>query len=102
MLVELGADDETLDFPYIFTSAREGYAVTDSTLREGTITPLLDMVLDKIPGPPVRQNDQFQLMVTSLEWSKYVGKITTGRIAAGTVKTGQQVALMKENGSIVK
>jgi GTP-binding protein len=102
LLVELGADDETLDFPYIFTSAREGYAVTDSTLREGTITPLLDMVLDKIPGPPVRPNDPFQLMVTSLEWSKYVGKITTGRIAAGTVKTGQQVALMKENGSIVK
>lgn len=102
LLVELGADDETLDFPYIFTSAREGYAVTDSTKREGNITPLLDMVLDKIPGPAVRPDDPFQLMVTSLEWSKYVGKITTGRIAAGRVKTGQQVALMKADGTVAK
>ncbi len=102
LLVELGADDETLDFPYIFTSAREGYAVTDPTVREGDITPLLDMVVDKIPGPAVRPDDPLQLMVTSLEWSKYVGKITTGRISAGRVRTGQQIALMKADGTVSK
>jgi len=102
LLVELGADDETLDFPYIFTSAREGYAVHDSSAREGDIRPLLDMVLEKIPGPPVRPDDPLQLMVTSLEWSKYVGRIATGRIAAGKVRTGQQIAMIKKDGSIQK
>ena len=99
LLVELGADDETLDFPYIFTSAKEGYAVHDSTQREGDIRPLLDMVLDRIPGPVVRPDDPLQLMVTSLDWSEYVGRIATGRIAAGTVATGQQIALMRADGS---
>nr|AKB95213.1 GTP-binding protein [uncultured bacterium] len=102
LLVELGADDETLDFPYIFTSAKEAYAVHDSTKREGDIRPLLDMVLEKIPGPKVRPDDPLQLMVTSLEWSKYVGRIATGRVTAGSVRTGQQVALMKRDGTIVK
>ena len=99
LLVELGADDETLDFPYIFTSAKEGYAVHDSTQREGDIRPLLDMVLDRIPGPVVRPDDPLQLVVTSLDWSEYVGRIATGRIAAGTVTTGQQIALMRADGS---
>lgn len=102
LLVELGADDETLDFPYIFCSAKEGYAVHDPTHREGDIRPLLDMVVEKIPGPPVRPDDPLQLMVTSLQYSKYVGRIATGRIAAGQVKTGQQIAIMRKDGSIDK
>ncbi|MEZ6122243.1 MAG: translational GTPase TypA [Planctomycetaceae bacterium] len=102
LLVELGADDETLDFPYIYTSAREGYAVHDSTKREGDFKPLLDMVLERIPGPVVRPDDPLQLMVTSLEYSGYVGRIATGRIAAGKIRTGQQIALMREDGSIDK
>jgi len=99
LLVELGADDETLDFPYIFTSAREGYAVHDSSKRQGDIRPLLDMVLEKIPGPIVRPDDPLQLMVTSLDWSEYVGRIATGRVVAGQVKTGQQITLMRADGT---
>ena len=99
LLVELGADDETLDFPYIFTSAKEGYAVLDSAKRSGDIQPLLDMVLKKIPGPVVRPHDPLQLMVTSLDWSEYVGRVATGRIVAGTVTTGQQIVLMRDDGS---
>lgn len=99
LLVELGADDETLDFPYIFTSAKEGYAVLDPKERRGDIRPLLDMVLAKIPGPVVRPDDPLQLMVTSLDWSEYVGRIATGRIAAGQLTSGQQIALMRADGS---
>ncbi len=99
LLVELGADDETLDFPYIFASAKEGYAVHDSTQRQGDIRPLLDMVLEKIPGPLVRPHDPLQLMVTSLDWSEYVGRIATGRITAGQLKSGQQIALMRADGT---
>ncbi len=99
LLVELGADDKTLDFPYIYTSAREGYATHDPEKKGGDVRPLLELVLEKIPGPVVRPNDPLQLMVTSLEWSRYVGRIATGRIAAGRIKTGQQVALMRADGS---
>ena len=99
LLVELGADDATLDFPFIFTSAREGYATHDPT-RPGTdVRELLDMVIEKIPGPPVRPDDPLQMMVTSLDWSNYVGRIATGRISAGSIRTGQQIAIMREDGS---
>lgn len=101
LLVELGADDATLDFPYIFTSAINGFATHDPKVQSGDIRPLLDMVLEKIPGPVVRPDDPLQLMVTSLEWSRYVGRIATGRVLAGRVKTGQQIALMRADGSKV-
>jgi GTP-binding protein len=99
LLVELGADDRTLDFPYIYTSAREGYATHDPANKGGDVRPLLELVLEKIPGPVVRPDDPLQLMVTSLEWSRYVGRIATGRIAAGRIRTGQQIALMRADGS---
>jgi len=99
LLVELGADDKTLDFPYIYTSAREGYATHDPANKGGDVQPLLELVLEKIPGPIVRPDDPLQLMVTSLEWSRYVGRIATGRIAAGRIKSGQQIALMRSDGS---
>ena len=99
LLVELGADDKTLDFPYIYSSAREGYATHDHSRKGGDVRPLLDLVLEKIPGPVVRPDDPLQLMVTSLEWSRYVGRIATGRIAAGRIKSGQQIALMRSDGS---
>ena len=99
LLVELGADDKTLDFPYIYTSAREGYATHDPANKGGDVRPLLDLVLEQIPGPVVRPDDPLQLMVTSLEWSRYVGRIATGRIAAGRIKSGQQIAMMRADGS---
>ena len=99
LLVELGADDKTLDFPYIYSSAREGYATHDPAKKGGDVRPLLDLVLEKIPGPVVRPDDPLQLMVTSLEWSRYVGRIATGRIAAGRIKSGQQIAMMRADGS---
>ena len=99
LLVELGADDKTLDFPYIYSSAREGYATHDPANKGGDVRPLLEMVLERIPGPIVRPDDPLQLMVTSLEWSRYVGRIATGRIAAGRIRSGQQIAMMRADGS---
>ncbi len=99
LLVELGADDKTLDFPYIYSSAREGYATHDPANKGGDVRPLLEMVLERIPGPVVRPDDPLQLMVTSLEWSRYVGRIATGRIAAGRIRSGQQIAMMRADGS---
>ena len=98
LLVELGADDETLDFPYIFTSGREGYATHDPKVRTENISELLDLVLEKIPGPEARPDEPFQMMVTTLHWSEFVGRMATGRITCGKVRKGQKVVMMKADG----
>lgn len=97
LLVELGADDETLDFPYVFTSGREGYATHDPKVKTADLQELLDMVIEKVPGPQARPDDPFQMMVTSLTWSEFVGRVATGRITCGTVRKGQKVVLMRED-----
>jgi GTP-binding protein len=102
LLVELGADDEILDFPYIFTSGREGYATHDPKVRTENISLLLDMVIDKIPGPIARPDDPFQMMVTTLHWSEFVGRMATGRILAGSVRKGDKVVIMKAEGKNVR
>ena len=98
LFVELGADDIALDFPYVYASGREGYASDDPARRSGTIEPLLDLVLQKIPGPDVEPNAPLQMMVTSLEWSEYVGRVAIGRIQCGTVRKNQKVVLIREDG----
>ena len=100
LFVELGADDATLDFPYIFASGRAGYATHDPADRSGTIQPLLDMIIEKVPGPEASPDGPLQFMVTSLSYSEFVGRIATGRIVSGSVKPGQKVVLTKADGSL--
>src|SRR5579872_1974393 len=99
LFVELGADDESLDFPYIFASGRAGYATHDPQVKTDSIYPLLDMVLEHVPGPEVNLEAPLQMMVTTLAWSDYVGRIATGRISSGTIRKGQKIALLKADGS---
>lgn len=99
LFVEMGADDETLDFPFIFASGREGYASVDHKARSGTMRPLLDMVLQHVPGPNVDPDGPLQMMVTSVEWSEFVGRIATGRIRSGNVHRGQKVVVIRADGS---
>ena len=99
LFVDLGADDATLDFPYLFASGRDGYCSDDPAARSGNMEPLLDLVIDRVPPPLVDPDGPLQMMVTSIEWSEYVGRIATGRIAAGTVRKGQKVSLIREDGT---
>lgn len=101
LFVELGADDATLDFPYIFASGRAGFATHDPAVPGDTIKPLLDMIIEKVPGPVTNATGPLQMMVTSLTYSEFVGRIATGRIVGGSVKPGQKVALLKADGSKV-
>ena len=101
LFVELGADDKTLDFPYVFASGRAGYATLDPTIPSDNIKPLLDTIVRCIPGPRTNPTGPFQMMVTSLAYSEFVGRIATGRIASGTIKPNQKVVLMKADGSKV-
>jgi GTP-binding protein len=100
LFLSLGADDELADFPYIFTSARDGYATHDPQSPGDTIKPLLDLVLKSVPGPKIEPNAPLQMLVTTLDWSDYVGRIAVGRIHSGSIRRGQNVALVQAGDSI--
>ena len=93
LFLSLGADDELADFPYLFASARDGYASDDADARSGTMQPLLDMILDKVPGPEVEPDAPLSMLVTTLDWSEYVGRIAIGRVQSGKVRKSQNVSI---------
>ena len=99
LFVDLGADDDVLDFPYIFASGRSGYATLSPEEKTDSVEPLLDMVIEQVPGPEVDPDAPLQMMVTTLEWSEFVGRIATGRIRSGSVSAGESVVLMREDGT---
>ena len=91
LFLELGADDDLADFPFVYASSRHGFASHDPAVREGTMQPLLDLVLEKIPGPMVDHNAPLQMLVTTLGWSDYVGRIAIGRLESGKLTKGAPV-----------
>jgi GTP-binding protein len=93
--VELGADDLQLDFPYIFASGKGGFASDDPHATGGTIQPLFDLIVSRVPGPEVDPDGPVQMLCTTLDFSEYVGRIAIGRIASGRLRKGQRVALIK-------
>jgi GTP-binding protein len=95
LFLQLGADDVLADFPYVFASAKLGYATSDPEKPTGDIHLLMDMILEKIPGPDVDVGGPLQMLVTTLDWSDYVGRIAIGRVQSGTIRKGQNVALMQ-------
>src|SRR6516165_1172376 len=97
LFVELGADDATLDFPTIYASGREGIATTDLSVPPENLRPLFDVILEKVPPPEVDADAPLQMLVVSLEWSDYVGRIGVGRVVAGKIRKGQRVALLKRD-----
>ena len=101
LFLELGADDDLADFPYVFASSREGFATHDPAVRSGTMEPLLDLVLEKIPGPVVDAAGPLQMLVTTLDWSDYVGRIAIGRIESGRLGKGAQVMRSTAAGGFV-
>ncbi|MBN1589646.1 MAG: translational GTPase TypA [Pirellulales bacterium] len=95
LLLDLGAEEVMGDFPHIFSTSREGYATPGPEQRGDSMKPLLDLMLDAIPGPEVDPDSPLQMLVTTLDWSDYVGRIAIGRISSGNIRPDQQVALMK-------
>jgi len=101
LFIHLGANEEQIDFPYIFASGKAGYAKYKLEDEGKDITPLLDMILEKIPAPEADVDAPFQMLVNSLDYSDYLGKIVVGRIMKGKVKPGDPVALVEKNASNV-
>jgi GTP-binding protein len=102
LFLELGADDDQCEFPYLFASGLAGYAKTNMEEEGVDMQPLFDLILDRVPPPVGDPTKPLQLQVTTLDYSEYVGRIVIGRIHNGVIKAGQQAALVKEGGEIVK
>ncbi|HEX3656064.1 MAG TPA: translational GTPase TypA [Pirellulales bacterium] len=100
LFIDLGADDELADFPYIFASSREGWASPEYDRKTDSMKPLLDLALESIPGPEIDNESPLQMLVTTLDWSEYVGRIAVGRIQSGRIKRGQRAALVQAGGEI--
>ena len=97
LLCDLGGEHFMDHFDVIFASGRSGYATLDWTKPGDNMVPLLDMMLETIPGPDVEPDAPLQLLVTNLDWSDYVGRIAIGRIQSGTLRKGQNVDIAKED-----
>src|SRR4051812_5834920 len=98
LFVELDADDATLDFPTVYASGRQGIATNDLAVPAVDIRPLFDVILAKVPAPEVDEDAPLQMLVITLDWSDYVGRIAIGRVVAGKIKKGQRVALLRREG----
>jgi GTP-binding protein len=101
LFLELGADDDLADFPFVYASSRGGYASHDPAVREGTMEPLLDLVLEKIPGPVVDPAAPLRMLVTTLDWSDYVGRIAIGRVESGTLTKSSPVVRSTAAGTLL-
>ena len=100
--VELGADNEQLDFPYIFASGKGGFASHDSKALGGDIRPLFDLILKKVPGPLVDPDGPLRMLCTTLDFSEYVGRIAIGRISSGRARRAQKATLIKKGDVLVQ
>ena len=96
---QLGATEEQLDFPVIYASALGGYASEDDSVRDGDMTPMFELIVDKAPAPKVDINGPFQMQITSLDYSSFVGAIGIGRIERGIAKKNMQNVLNTPDGS---
>lgn len=101
LMFSLEATEEQLDFPVIYGSAKQGWMSDDWKKPTQDITPLLDAIVEYIPAPKVLEGTP-QMLITSLDFSKYVGRIAVGRIHRGELKENQDISLCKRDGSIVK
>jgi GTP-binding protein len=98
----LGASDEQLDFPIIYASALNGYAGLDSEVREGDMTPLFEAIVEHCPAPEVDPDSPFQMQISTLDYSSFVGAIALGRIRHGSVRPNQQIVVVKPDGGRYK
>ena len=104
LFIELGADDDQLDFPVIYASAINGTSSEsdDPADQQKTMAPLFDTIIEHIPAPIDNSDEPLQFQVSLLDYNDYVGRIGIGRVFRGSIKVGDQVALMKLNGEVKK
>ncbi len=98
LFIELGADDDQLEFPVVYASSREGFAVCDLYGERVDLKPLFDVIIDKVPAPEGEMNGTLQLLVSNVDYDEYVGRIAIGRVDRGRIKLGQPAIICKTEG----
>ena len=102
LFVSLDASDEQLDFPVLYASGRNGYANADPDLREGTLGPLFEKIIEHVPAPKADPDGPFKFLVTLLDRDNFVGRILTGLVFSGSVKTNMAIHALDPEGKIVE
>lgn len=106
LFIELGADDEQIEFPIIYTSAKDGAAFSElpedirSSVQTATIEPLFKAIIDHLPAPQVDENGNLQLLISNLQHDNYVGKLAIGRVERGTIRANSPVMLLSHEGDV--
>jgi len=98
LLVQLDADNDALDFPLIYASAKDGWATTDMSIKTGDMKVIFDTIINNIPSPQADHEAPLQMLVTSQEYSDYVGRIAIGRVFAGQINEDQKVTVIDSEG----
>ncbi|PLS68598.1 MAG: translational GTPase TypA [Cyanobacteria bacterium M5B4] len=102
LFIELGADDDQCDFPYLFGSGLQGFAKEDLDQESEDMKPLFEAILHHVPPPAGDPKAPLQFQVTTLDYSEYLGRIVIGKIHNGSISLNQQVALVTETGAVIK
>ena len=100
LFIDLDADSEQIDFPIVYTNAKAGWASLEEGVEGTDLTPLLDLMLEKIPAPEYDPEQPLQAHVTNLDASPYVGRLAICRVRNGTIRSGQQLGWCRADGSI--
>ncbi|WP_324262975.1 translational GTPase TypA [Altererythrobacter sp. H2] len=102
LFVSLDANDDQLDFPVLYASGRNGYANADPSLREGTLTPLFEKIVEHVPPPAADFDGPFKFLVTLLDRDNFLGRILTGKVQSGTVKVNSPIHALDNDGKVVE
>lgn len=98
LFIELGADEDQIEFPVVYASAKDGYSSLDPEVREGDMRPLLDAILEHISAPDGDIDGPLQILFSSLDYDDYIGRIGVGRVERGKILRGENVVLCKQDG----
>jgi GTP-binding protein len=101
LFLELSANDDQLDFPVVYAAGRDGWATTELEDERKDLTPLLDLIVDRLPAP-VAKEGPLQMLVAAMAHSDFIGRIGVGRVERGSIKTRDQVMLLKRDGTQVR
>jgi GTP-binding protein len=102
LFIDLGADDEQIEFPILYSISRDGVAKKELSDDSKTLKPLFDQIVETIPAPHALRDDTLQLLVANIDYNAFVGRLAIGRIFSGAIAKNQEVAVSKRDGSLVK
>ena len=102
LFIDLDADSDQIDFPIVYTNAKAGWAALEEGVEGTDLSPLLDLMLERIPAPVYEDDHPLQAHVTNLDASPYLGRLALCRVRNGTIRAGQQIAWCKADGSVAR